>query len=69
MYFLTNPDKVGLNVGVTMNLGNYESARVDAWAESTVKEGETNEQAFERVNEQLQEQLSMRSKELLKNYK
>ncbi len=62
-------DKVGLNVGVTMNLGNYESARVDAWAEVTMKEGETAKQAFERVNTQLQIQLEQRAKELMEKYK
>lgn len=61
--------KVGLSIGITINLGNYESARVDAWAELAVNEGEKPEDVFEKVNAMLQEQLKIRSKEMLENYK
>lgn len=27
--FVTEPAKVGLNMGITLNLGNFESARID----------------------------------------
>lgn len=40
---------VGVSVGVTKNMDNYESLRVDCWLSDTVKEGETEVQAFERV--------------------
>ena len=40
---------VGISVGVTKNMDNYESLRVDCWLTDTVQEGETEKQAFERV--------------------
>lgn len=40
---------VGMNVGITKNMDNYESLRVDCWLTDTVKEGETVEQAYERI--------------------
>lgn len=40
---------VGVSVGVTRNMENYESLRVDCWLSDTVKEGETETQAFERI--------------------
>lgn len=47
---LLNKDTVvGMNVGITKNMDNYESLRVDCWLTDTVKEGETVEQAYERI--------------------
>lgn len=42
-------DKVGVSFGVTLNMGEFQSLRVEAWAESTMQEGETSKQAFSRV--------------------
>lgn len=39
----------GLSKGVTKNMDNYESLRVDVWLTDTVQEGETPEEAFIRV--------------------
>ena len=40
---------VGVSIGITKNMDNYESLRVDCWLTDTVQEGETVEQAYERV--------------------
>lgn len=40
---------VGASVGITKNMDNYESLRVDCWLTDTVKENETVEQAYERI--------------------
>lgn len=40
---------VGVSVGITKNMDNYESLRVDCWLTDTVQEGETYEQAYSRV--------------------
>lgn len=40
---------VGVNLGVTLNMENYNSLRVDCWLTDSVKPGETEEKAFERV--------------------
>ena len=40
---------VGVSIGTTLNMGDYESLRVDVWLSDTVKEDETVEQAYERI--------------------
>lgn len=40
---------VGVNLGVTLNMEDYNSLRVDCWLTDSVQEGETERQAFERV--------------------
>ena len=40
---------VGASVGITKNMDNYESLRVDCWLTDKVKDNETVEQAYERV--------------------
>lgn len=40
---------VGVNLGVTKNMDNFESLRVDVWASDIVQSGETIETAYERV--------------------
>lgn len=40
---------VGVSLGVTLNMGDYNSLRVDCWLTDSVQEGETERQAFERV--------------------
>ena len=45
----SKPVQVGMSKGATINMGNYESLRVDAWLTDEAQEDETVEQAFERV--------------------
>ena len=40
---------VGASIGVTLNMKDYNSLRVDCWLTDEVKENETVEQAYERV--------------------
>ena len=47
---------IGLSVGSTLNMDNYESLRVDCWISDTVKEGETTEEAYDRLRTVLSEQ-------------
>ena len=47
----------GISVGATLNMGDYQSLRVDVWLSDEVQEGETRPEAFERVNEILQAEL------------
>ena len=42
---------VGLSKGVTVNMGDYQSARVDCWVTTTIEEGETVQQALSRLAE------------------
>lgn len=41
---------VGINLGVTLNMGDYESLRVDVWCTDEVHANETHEEALERVS-------------------
>ena len=40
---------VGVSIGTTLNMGDYESLRVDVWLTDTVQKSETIEQAYARV--------------------
>ena len=40
---------VGVSIGSTINMENYESLRVDVWLTDAVKPNETVEQAYQRV--------------------
>lgn len=40
---------VGVNIGTTLNMGDYESLRVDVWLSDEVQKNETTQQAYERV--------------------
>ena len=40
---------VGVSIGVTLNMQDYNSLRVDTWLTDSVQEGETVEQAYDRI--------------------
>lgn len=46
---LSDTTQVGVSVGTTLNMGDYESLRVDVWLTDNVQENETVEKAYERV--------------------
>lgn len=48
---------VGMSKGVTKNMDNFESLRVDVWLSDTVQDGETAEEAMMRVEAFLDEAL------------
>lgn len=43
------PTKVGVSLGLTINLGNFESFRMDFSTEDYKREGESAKEAHERV--------------------
>lgn len=47
----------GMSLGCTLNMGDYESFRIDCWLSDTIQEGETVEQAFLRVQSVLENQV------------
>lgn len=49
--------KVGMSKGVTKNMDNYESLRVDVWLTDEVAQGETVEDAYNRISAVLTEVL------------
>lgn len=51
------PAIVGANVGVTLNMDNYESVRIDCWLSDEVQKGESKEDAFSRVLAIVQKQV------------
>jgi len=50
---------VGLNIGCTINMQNFESLRIDCWLSDTVKQGEGIGDAYERIGEIVREQLEI----------
>ena len=40
---------VGISVGATVNMGDYQSLRVDCWLTDEVLENETHEEALNRI--------------------
>lgn len=45
---------VGLSLGVTKDMGNYESFKISAWGTTELLDGETYERAFERLSTHLE---------------
>jgi len=52
------PDRVWFSDGVKMNLGDYQSASVDAGMSSDVRDGETVIQAFDRCRKVVEQQVA-----------
>lgn len=53
----TSPISVGMSKGVTKNMNNYESLRVDVWLCDTPEEGESIADCFTRVEAIIDETL------------
>jgi len=53
-------DKVTLMLGLTINLGNYQSCKVDAGLSSDCLENETIEEAQNRIENKVMEYLAKR---------
>lgn len=54
---LVGGTQVGIAVGTTMNMDNYESLRIDVWLTDTVSDSETVGQAYERVTKTVDDTL------------
>ncbi len=55
--------KVNVTLGYTLNLGNFQSLRLDLGVIDSKRDGETTEQAFERVYKFVEEKLTDKIKE------
>jgi hypothetical protein len=55
--------KVTVTLGYTLNLGNFESLRVDLGVIDSRRDGETVEQAFERVYDFVEGKLTEKVRE------
>lgn len=61
---MNNEDtKVRVALGYTLNLGNFQSLRIDVEVSDTKREGENTDQAFERVYAFVEDKLSSKVKE------
>ena len=59
----TLPNYVGVNIGGTINMGNFESLRIDVWSVDNIKPNETRQEALERVAKELENSfISLRDK-------
>lgn len=55
--------KVNVTLGYTLNLGNFQSLRLDLGVIDSKKDGETTEQAFNRVYKFVEDKLTEKIKE------
>lgn len=55
--------KVGVTLGYTLNLGNFQSLRIDLSVTDTKREGENTNEAFERVYSFVEEKLADKVRE------
>jgi hypothetical protein len=55
--------KVTVTLGYTLNLGNFQSLRVDLGVEDSRRDGENINEAFERVYEFVENKLAEKVKE------
>ncbi len=56
--------KIGVMFGLVVNLGNYESARIEVHCERDVKERETLDEAYQRVAQYVEERALEKAKEI-----
>lgn len=52
------PAVIGINKGVTKNMDNYESLRVDVWCSTPLEEGLSIEEGYSELNEVIDEVLT-----------
>jgi hypothetical protein len=55
--------KVSVSLGYTLNLGNFQSLRIDLGVEDSEREGENANDAFNRVYSFVEEKLTEKVKE------
>jgi hypothetical protein len=60
---LDQGDRIGVSFGVTLNMGEFQSLRVEAWAESTKREGETSAEAYKRIYDLVEKQANAKAEE------
>jgi hypothetical protein len=58
-YVVTNePTKINVTLGYTLNLGNFQSLRLDLGIVDSKRDGETTNEAFERVYKFVEDKLT-----------
>ena len=58
-YVITNePTKVSVTLGYTLNLGNFQSLRLDLGVVDSKRDGENTDQAFDRVYRFVEDKLT-----------
>jgi hypothetical protein len=55
--------KVNVTLGYTLNLGNFQSLRLDLGVIDSKRDGETTDQAFDRVYKFVEDKLTEKIKE------
>lgn len=55
--------KVGVTLGYTLNLGNFQSLRIDLSVTDNKRDGENTNEAFERVYKFVEDKLAEKVKE------
>lgn len=58
-----NDTKVNVSLGYTLNLGNFQSLRIDIGVEDSRRNGELVDEAFERVYSFVESKLTEKIKE------
>ena len=62
-------DRVFVSIGLTKNIGNYQSVKIDAGLSSDLLEGETVEQGQERVESKVLSYLRNNAKTVIEESK
>jgi hypothetical protein len=63
-YVVTNePTKINVTLGYTLNLGNFQSLRLDLGIVDSKRDGETTNEAFERVYKFVEDKLTDKIRE------
>ena len=60
---MENETKVNVALGYTLNLGNFQSLRIDLGVTDSKRDGETTSEAFERVYAFVETKLGEKVKE------
>lgn len=55
---------VGLNIGVTINLGDFQSLRIDCWASEDVKEGQDKQAVLLELTSMVQDHINYVASEM-----
>lgn len=59
----SNETKVSVTLGYTLNLGNFQSLRLDLGVIDSKRDGENADQAFERVYKFVEDKLTTKIRE------
>ena len=56
-------DKVGVSYGCTLNMGEYQSLKLEGWVEGTLRQGENSTTAFKRLFDVVEKQVTAKAGE------